>query len=34
VRQRRAVRGERYRALNPITDARGPKVSSGEVREI
>ena len=34
VRRRRAVHGERYRALDPITDGRGPKVSSGEVREI
>lgn len=34
VRDRRSTRGERYRALDPITDASGPIVSGGEVREL
>ena len=34
VRAFRSIEGERYRALEPITDESGPKVPKGQVREI
>ena len=34
VRDGRSVPGERYRALNPISDVNGPKVGPGKIREL
>ena len=34
VRAFRSTEGERYRALDPITDESGLKVAKGEVREV